>query len=427
MSVPTLCQLRTSDPRDKGADDAARHGTVARQTAARAGRQTTTWSGRRSRTPSSASSSSRNSACRSPCCSASTSARRAASATPRAARVAAGEPGQLGVERRARLGLRLEQHSGPQRPRLTEQRDEAGTELLGAERLVLEERQLPPVECLGECAVGVGEAEPDEQLPGERTAERVQAGRLARRLRRRDRQHGAMPYGRPSSVSKRTDPPRAAPLSQAGSRSLHRRSRPVHPEDPRPAAQRGARARSSGRSRDRSPSAPSSSPRASGERARRRPPRASAAPARARAASPPTTPRAVRRPCRCAARRTASARARRRRDRTIVVPVESSARLRGRDEQAEQHGAEQSLVLDGRGPAWARAKIAAAGSRCSSSIAISASVRRAGATPAPRRTRARAGGTRTAPARPRARARRTPPAARHPRRAHEAGTRKRRA
>ena len=29
---------------------------------------------------------------------------------------------------------------------------------------------------------------------------------------------------------------------------------------------------------------------------------------------------------------------------------------------------------DGRGPAWARAKIAAAGSRCSSSIAISASV-----------------------------------------------------
>ena len=66
---------------------------------------------------------------------------------------------------------------------------ERGAQLLGAERLVLEQRQLPAVERLGERAVGVGEAEPHEQLAGERAAERVEPRGLARGLRRRDREH----------------------------------------------------------------------------------------------------------------------------------------------------------------------------------------------------------------------------------------------
>ncbi len=112
----------------------------------------------------------------------------------------------------------------------------------------------------------------------------------------------------------------------------------------------------------------------------------------------------------------------------VVVPVESAARLGGGDEQAEQHGAEQGLVLrrsrpgvgareDRRQPARAAAPRSRSAHRCG----------RAGAAPAPRRTHARAGGTRTAPGHPRARARRTPPAARLRRRARGAGTRRRRA
>ena len=57
------------------------------------------------------------------------------------------------------------------------------------ERLVLEERELPPVERLGERRIAVGEREAREQLACELGAEGIEAGGLARRLRCRDGQH----------------------------------------------------------------------------------------------------------------------------------------------------------------------------------------------------------------------------------------------
>ena len=55
---------------------------------------------------------------------------------------------------------------------------------------MLEERELPAVERLGEGRVAVREPEPHEQLGGERRAELVEPGRLAGRLRRGDREDG---------------------------------------------------------------------------------------------------------------------------------------------------------------------------------------------------------------------------------------------
>ena len=197
------------------------------------------------------------------------------------------EPGELRVERRPRVRLRLEEDGSTQRPRLAEQRGECRPQLLGAERLVLEERELPAVERLRERVVGVREPEPDEQLARERAAKRVEPGGLARAAvsRRSGERAGSRRAVRRAS---RRGPalPRAAPPSRAGSRSPRRRSRQPRPADPRrPRAPRAARARSSGRPRARSPAARASSPRASGAPARRRRPHACAGPARARPAS----------------------------------------------------------------------------------------------------------------------------------------------
>ena len=95
------------------------------------------------------------------------------------------------MERRPLGRVGLEQHRGTQGPRFAEQRSERGAQLLGAERLVLEEGQLPAVERLGKRAVGVGQAEAEQQLAGERAAEGVEPRRLTRRLGRGDRQNWA--------------------------------------------------------------------------------------------------------------------------------------------------------------------------------------------------------------------------------------------
>ncbi len=79
----------------------------------------------------------------------------------------------------------------------TEERRDGAAKLLGAERLVLEERELPPVERLGEVLVRIGEREPAEQLGRDATTELVQPGRLTGRLRSRDREHGPDPVRSP--------------------------------------------------------------------------------------------------------------------------------------------------------------------------------------------------------------------------------------
>ena len=86
----------------------------------------------------------------------------------RGRRLSAGEQRQVAVQRGARLGLRLEQDGRAKRPRRSQRRLERGAQLLGAERLVLEERELPAVERLGEVRVDVDEPETDQKLRRER-------------------------------------------------------------------------------------------------------------------------------------------------------------------------------------------------------------------------------------------------------------------
>ena len=85
----------------------------------------------------------------------------------------------------------LEEHGAAQRPGLAEQRPERAAQLLGAEGFVLEERQLPAVERLGELRVAVGVGERGEHVDGYRRTEAVETGRLTRRLRRGDRENRA--------------------------------------------------------------------------------------------------------------------------------------------------------------------------------------------------------------------------------------------
>jgi len=69
--------------------------------------------------------------------------------------------------------------------------------LLGLERAVLEERELPAVERFAEFRIFVRERESRQQVGGEAGAERVEACRLAGGLGCRDRQHGANSVGTP--------------------------------------------------------------------------------------------------------------------------------------------------------------------------------------------------------------------------------------
>ena len=148
------------------------------------------------RRPSSASSSAATSSTRSPCMSASTSARRTAS-RPRASASA--------VDPSAAAPSSSSARSRPFSPSSTAARSAAAqspspppssdverlAQLLGAERLVLEERELPAVERLAELAVVVGERR------AARAGRRARPPRNAssrvgspRRLGRGDRQHG---------------------------------------------------------------------------------------------------------------------------------------------------------------------------------------------------------------------------------------------
>ena len=147
------------------------------------------------------------SAGRSPSRSTSTSARRTAVAAGEVASAPSASAARSRCSVSRRSGLRLEQHGRAQRPRRAEERRERRAQLLRAERLVLEERQLPPVERLGEMGVGVGEPEPDEKLCGERPAKLVEPGRLARAAAwPRSAARAGCRTGRPSRVSKRTGP-----------------------------------------------------------------------------------------------------------------------------------------------------------------------------------------------------------------------------
>ena len=204
--------------------------------------------------------------------------RRRGRRSPRRRRRARRDP--RGAAARA-SGVVLEQDRGAQRPGLAQERGEGRPQLLGAERVVLEERQLPAVERLGEVRVAVGEPEAREQLGRDACAELVQPLRVALRARwRRSGAPAGCRTGRPSRVSNSTGPAAsgaavasrialtASAISRGGVGDVLRRRR----------APSAARARSTDRPRARSPAAGAPSPPANGGRARRRRPRGSGAP-----------------------------------------------------------------------------------------------------------------------------------------------------
>ena len=177
---------------------------------------------------------------------------------PRCTALAAASCRQLRVQRgrarRARVSSRTAARSGHVSPSSA---TNAGAQLLGAERLVLEERQLPAVERLGERAVGVGEAEPHEQLAGERTAERVEPRRLARAAasRRSEAPAGCRTAVRRASRRGRARPTSGAAVASRIALTASAISAGASGGSSPPRAPRAARARSSGRSRGRSPAA----------------------------------------------------------------------------------------------------------------------------------------------------------------------------
>ena len=81
----------------------------------------------------------------------------------------------MAVQLLARAAVGFQEHRCAQRPGLAEKRSERGAQLLGSERLVLEERKLPAVECLRELGVAVGPPERSEHVDRNRHAEGVQA------------------------------------------------------------------------------------------------------------------------------------------------------------------------------------------------------------------------------------------------------------
>src|SRR5207245_3502325 len=86
---------------------------------------------------------------------------------------------------------------GPGPVAVTERGLERVAELLGAERVVLEERELPAVERVAEPCVVVGEREQRAQLDGDGGAEGVEPRRFAGWRGRGDRQDRADPVRAP--------------------------------------------------------------------------------------------------------------------------------------------------------------------------------------------------------------------------------------
>src|SRR5947208_1798845 len=106
--------------------------------------------------------------------------------------------GQVGPLPRGRAQQGGAAHRGRPHPvSFAEHSFERMAQLLPAERLRLEERQLPAVEGVAEADVVVGRAEPDAHVARHRGAERVESGRLARRRGRRDREDGSNPVRAP--------------------------------------------------------------------------------------------------------------------------------------------------------------------------------------------------------------------------------------
>ena len=68
------------------------------------------------------------------------------------------------MNRAALLARLAKQYRGAQLPSMAEQAGESSAQLLGTERLVLEERQLPAVERLGESGIGIGERQTRKQV-----------------------------------------------------------------------------------------------------------------------------------------------------------------------------------------------------------------------------------------------------------------------
>src|SRR5207248_8645914 len=98
------------------------------------------------------------------------------------------QPAELlrAVARRLAEQQRRSERRGPEAVGSAEQGRQRLAELLRAERLGREERQLPAIECLGKLRVLVRDRDPLEQVGGELAAERVEPRGLPRRLRRGD-------------------------------------------------------------------------------------------------------------------------------------------------------------------------------------------------------------------------------------------------
>ena len=126
---------------------------------------------------------------RSPWRSVSTRARRSASRTIEPAlsrRRAATSSARSFVSSRSRTAARIEAAQAPSPA--PSKAVSASLHLPGAERLVGEERELPAVERLAELAVLVGERQPLAELGGDAGSNRVEPDSIAERLRRRDRE-----------------------------------------------------------------------------------------------------------------------------------------------------------------------------------------------------------------------------------------------
>ncbi len=281
--------------------------------------------------------------------------------------------------RRRRSSSRTAQRSGQV---VAEQRRERGPQLLGPERLVLEERQLPAVERLRELGVAVGVTE-RARAARPRSAPRNASSRVGSPggCVAAIGKTGRMPNGLPSSVSNSTGPGRERRRSrQAGSRSPRPRSRRARRADPlRDRARRRARARSTDRAR--CPNPGGRSPRASGQCVDSSP----AAAARTAQSGRELELRADRQPDqrrdRAVTPPLAEERALELRVRALerlVVPVEAAARLGGRDAAARAAPCGTARrPRSRRGPAWAARRSPRPARAASSSRASRASSRAA--------------------------------------------------
>ena len=241
-----------------------------------------------------------------------------------------------------------------------------------------------------ELRVLVGGREAGAEVGARGAAEHVEPRCLARRLRRRDRQHRTDPDTAASRAARRAPGPAAiGPRSRGGARVTASAISPGASGGsvvPRRRASARARARAGGRARGRS--AAGAGRFASGQCA------ASSPVAAARTRSPvseldrrgrPRARRAARRRRRVPSPKSdcsSSAYATSKASSSQSKPPQPRRSRSG----AEQDGAEERLVLARAAPAWARAKIRAAGSRRRSSSAMRASPRSRAARPAPRRS-----------------------------------------